>query len=149
DIIGSPEALWQIAGGRRKTPAELQAQNLGEDGQPLAPEEERAAPSKQEQRREKLRRWVEFNRNYENYEERELPPIAEKLAERALRENLSLAQQRKKRAEAKAKALKSLRKANQKARDLATATAAKYSEELAALEGAANKETNMEAKNEQ
>ena len=76
---------------------------------------------------EKLKNWIAYN---QDYEERELVPIAEKLAARAYNADQSLPRQRKAFAAAKAEALKKLRTANAKGVKLATASAAKYKAEL-------------------
>ena len=138
DVVPGERVSLYDAGWQRKTPAQLAAEGLDENGEKLPTAAEIKAKANKEAkiaalqtRIEKLKNWIAYN---QDDEERELVPIAEKLAASAYKADQSLPRQRKAFAVAKAEALKKLRTANTKGIQLATASAAKYKTELQAKE---------------
>ena len=130
DVVPGERVSLYTQNWQRKTPAQLAAEGLDENGEKLptpveikAKAEKAAKVAALKTRIEKLKNWVSYN---QNYEVRELAPIAEKLAASAYKADQSLLKQRKAFAAAKNAALAKLRTANAKYIQLAAANATKY-----------------------
>ena len=130
DVVPGERVSLYTQSWQRKTPAQLAAESLDENGEKLPTAAELKAKADKEAkiaalkaRIEKLKNWAAY---HQDFEERELVPIAEKLATSAYKADQSLLKQREAFAAAKAAALAKLRTANAKSVQLAAANATKY-----------------------